>query len=91
MTQPGQCDRPSTVVREAVEGLFAPAQEGGLEVTRLEARRRLDFTGAALWHHSVRQGLSLVHFSAQSEHFFGIRCVFSVGFSVKSGSGCAEE
>ena len=36
------------MVREAVEGLFAPAEESGVEMMRLEARRSLDFTGAAL-------------------------------------------
>ena len=51
------------VVREAVEGLFAPTgleSEGRDSVgesgcrTRLEALRSVDFYGAALWHHTVR-------------------------------------
>ena len=40
-------------VRDAIEGLFGASEREGCD-TALEELRLEDFTGAALWHHSVR-------------------------------------
>ena len=40
-------------VRDAIEGLFGASEREGCD-TALDELRREDFTGAALWHHSVR-------------------------------------
>ena len=41
------------VVRDAIEGLYEASEREGCE-TALDELRSLDFTGAALWHHSAR-------------------------------------